>query len=129
MAEPALLHLAYDLEWLGCELEYYGHKHAMEAFPESGPTWDIFREKQRGVIATVDKTERALKDSVKFNPSRLVGVDFPIEDTLDSLAELLAAVEEIRQAAVFAVHELPTRVRNFCKSVEAYLAAADSMRR
>jgi len=127
MSEPALLQLAHDLEWLGCELEFYGHKHALEGFPEAGPTWDTFREKQRGVIATADKVERELKNSVRFNPTKLVGVEFPIGETLDTLTEVLGAVEEIKQAAVYAVHELPPRVRNFSKMVETYLVAVGTM--
>ena len=64
MAEPTILQLAQDLEWLGCEEEHYGHKHAMEGFPEAGPSWDTFREKQRGVLITADKIERELKNAV-----------------------------------------------------------------
>ncbi len=127
MSDPTLLKLARELEWLGCELEYYGHKHALEGFPEAGPTWDAFREKQRGVMATVDKIERELKNSVRFNPTRLVGVEYPIDETLDTLAEVLRAVEEIKQASAFAVHELPPRVRNFTKMIETYLLAVGSM--
>ena len=56
MLGPKLLQLAQDLEWLGCELEFIGHKHALEGFPESGPSWDQFREKQRGVLATANNT-------------------------------------------------------------------------
>jgi hypothetical protein len=89
MPEPRLLQLAQDLEWLGCELEYVGHKHALEGFPESGQTWDQFREKQRGVLATADKVERELKNFVRFNPTRLVGVEYPIAQSLDSITGLL----------------------------------------
>jgi len=123
MAEPTLLKRAQDLEWLGCELEYFGHKHALEGFPESGPTWDLFREKQRDVLATADKVERELKNFVRFNPTRLVGVEFPIAETLDSITNLLRAVETIKQAAAFAVSKLPPLVRNFTKMVEGYLQA------
>ncbi|MGD0008310.1 MAG: hypothetical protein ABSE93_07195 [Terriglobia bacterium] len=121
MAELTLLKLAQDLEWLGCELEYLGHKHALEGFPESEPAWDLFREKQRGVLATADKIERELKNFVRFNPTRLVGVEYPITETLDSITELLGTAESIKQAAAFAVHELPPLVRSFTKMVEGYL--------
>jgi len=123
MAEPTLLQLAQDLEWLGCELEYFGHKHALEGFPGSGPAWDLFREKQRGVLTTTDKIERELKNFVRFNPTRLVGVAYPITETLDSVTDLLATVEAIKQAAALAVHELPPLVRSFTKMVEHYLQA------
>jgi len=128
MAEPALLKLAQDLEWLGCELEYLGHKHAMEGFPESGPAWDLFCEKQRGVLATADKIERELKNFVRFNPTRLVGVEYPITEMLDSIAELLGTAETVKQTAAFAVHELPPLVRSFTKMVEGYLQPVGNTR-
>jgi hypothetical protein len=121
--EPPLLQLAQELEWLGCELEHYGHQHAMLGFPESGPSWDTFREKQRGVLVTADKIERELKNAIRYNPSPLVGVAFPLEETLDSIADLLGAVEEIKQCSVFAVHMIPSRVRAFTKMIEGYLQA------
>jgi hypothetical protein len=126
MAEPRLLQLAQDLEWLGCELEYVGHKHALEGFPQSGPVWDQFREKQRGVLATADKVERELKNFVRFNPTRLVGVEYPIAQTLNSITDLLGKAETIKQAAVCAVHKLPSLVRAFTKMVESYLQAVES---
>jgi len=121
MAELRLLHLAQDLEWLGCELEYFGHKHALEGFPESGPAWDLFREKQRGVLTTADKIERELKNFVRFDPARLVGVAYPIDETLESITGLLGNVETIKQAAAFAVQDLPPLVRNFTKMVQSHL--------
>jgi len=123
MAEPRLLQLAQELEWLGCELEYLGHKHALEGFPESGPAWDLFRERQRGVLATTDKVERELKNFVRFNPTRLVGVEYPISESLSSITALLARAETIKQAAALAVNELPPLVRGFTKMVEGYLQA------
>ena len=128
MAEPTLLQLAQELEWLGCELEYFGHKHALEGFPGSGHAWDLFREKQRGVLTTADKIERELKNFVRFNPTRLVGVQYPITETLDSITDLLATVETIKQAAALAVDELPPLVRSFTKIVERYLQAGASER-
>jgi hypothetical protein len=118
-----LLQLAQDLEWLGCELEHYGHLHAQEGFPESGPNWEAFLEKQRGVLTTADKIERELKTAVSFNPTALVGVEFPLDAALDAIGVQLAALAEIRQAAVFAVHELPTKVRAFTRMVDTYLRA------
>jgi hypothetical protein len=129
MAESTLLHLAQDLEWLGCELEYCGKKHAHEGFPESGPTWDAFLEKQRGVLTTADKIERELKGLVRFNPTKLVGVNFPLDAALDAISALLAAVDEIKQCSQFAVHELPAKVRGFTKMVSNYLGSEASVHR
>jgi len=125
MAEAKILGLAHDLEWLGCELEYVGHQHALEGFPESGPSWDLFCEKQRGVLATADKVERELKNFVRFNPTRLVGVEYPITRALDSITDLLGRAETIKQAATYSVHELPPLVRAFTKLVEACLEAIE----
>ena len=115
------MQLAQDLEWLGCELEHYGHEHAMLGFPQSGNIWDTFCEKQRGVLVTADKIERELKNLVRYNPSRLVGVDFPLDEALESIAALLGAVEEIKHGCVFAVQVIPSRVRAFTKMIEHYL--------
>jgi hypothetical protein len=128
MAELTLLQLAQELEWLGCELEYSGHKHALEGFPGSGAAWDSFCEKQRGVLTTTDKIERELKNLVRFNPTPLVGVEYPITETLDSITDLLGTVETIKQAAAFAVHEVPPLVRSFTKMVERHLQAVGNAR-
>src|SRR5690349_15636919 len=117
MIGNTLLQLAQDLEWLGCELEYIGHQHAVEGFPEEGPTWERFLDKQRGVLATTKKIERELKGAIRFNPTSLVGVDYPLEATLESIGELLAALEDIKQCALYSVQELPAKVRNFSRTV------------
>ncbi len=121
MEEPKLLQLARELEWLGVELEYVGQRHAQLGFPNSGEAWVVFLEKQRGVLTTANKIERELKEAVRFNPTALVGVEFPLQEALDSLTELLAAVEDIKETAVTAVHDLPTKVRAFTRMVGSYL--------
>jgi hypothetical protein len=118
-----LLQLAQDLEWLGCELEHYGHLHAQEGFPESGPNWQAFLEKRDGVLKTADKIERELKSAISFNPTALVGVEFPLDAALDAIGVQLSALEEIRQDAEYAVQELPTKVRTLTRMVQTYLNA------
>ena len=118
-----LLQLAQDLEWLGCELEHYGHLHAQEGFPESGPNWQAFLEKRDGVLKTADKIERELKSAISFNPTVLVGVEFPLDAALDAIGVQLSALEEIRQDAEYAVQELPTKVRTLTRMVQTYLNA------
>jgi hypothetical protein len=75
------------------------------------------------VLTTADKIERELRNAVRFNPARLVGVAYPLEEALDSIAVLLAIVEEIKQCAVFTVHGLPFKVRAFTKMIEAYISS------
>ena len=123
MAEPPLLQLAQDLEWLGCELEHYGHQHALLGYPESGPSWETFCEKQRGVLVTADKIERELKNAVRYNPYGLVGMEYPLDEALDSISALLGEVEEIKHCSVFAVHVIPSKVRAFTRMIVDYLHA------
>jgi len=123
MSEPLLLQLARDLEWLGCELEFQGKKHAHEGFPQAGPTWEEFIRMRQGVFATIEKVEREIKDSVKYNPTSLVGVNYPLGDALDAVGILIEALEDIRLATVASVHELPGKVRAFTKLVTMYLGA------
>ena len=115
------MQLAQDLEWLGCELEHYGHQHALLGYPQSGPIWESFCEKQRGVLVTANKVERQLKNVVRFNPSGLVGMEYPLKEALDSISALLEEVEEIKHCAVFAVQEIPAKVRAFTKMIVGYL--------
>jgi hypothetical protein len=122
MSEPVILKLARDLEWLGCELEYQGMKHAHEGFPEAGTTWEEFVRQRQGVLTTIEKLERELKSSVKYNPSSLVGVTYPIGEALDAIGIQIEALEDIRSSAVGAVHELPTKVRGFTQLVQMYLS-------
>jgi hypothetical protein len=123
-----MLQLAQELEWLGCELEWQGKKHALEGFPESGPTWEAFLQKQRGLLITASKIERELKGAVSYNPATLVGVEYPLEATLNAIGVQLQALEEIKHCAVYAVHELPARVRGFTRLVESYLAATGALK-
>ncbi len=127
VADPRILQLAYELEWLGCELEYYGQKHALQGFPNQGEAWAVFLEKQRGVLSTAEKIQRELKDAIRFNPQSLVGVDFPLQETLENLSELIAAVEDIKLTAVQAVQTLPTKVRAFTRMVNGYLETSTSI--
>ncbi len=123
MGSSNLLRLAQDLEWLGCELEFQGMKHANEGFPGMGPTWQNFTRMQKGVLVTIDKLERELKTSVTYNPTPLVGVQYPLEDALEAISVQLAALEDIRHCAAYAVHELPEKVRNFTRMVDGYVKA------
>ncbi len=115
--------LARDLEWLGCELEYEGKKHALEGFPEAGATWEKFLRQRQGVLATIEKLERELKNSVKYNPASLVGVNYPLGEALDAIGIQIEALEDIRRAAGESVQELPVKVRGFTRLVEMYVIA------
>ncbi len=115
MKDERLLQLAQQLEWLGCEAGFYARKN-------SGVAAETFLERQGELLATADKIERELKGAVRFNLTSLVGVDFPLEWALDSITDLLAGVEDIRQSALGAAQELPPKVRHFTRLVETYIS-------
>jgi hypothetical protein len=127
VGDPRILQLAYELEWLGCELEYYGQKHALQGFPNQGQVYAVFLDKQRGVLSTAEKIQRELKDAIRFNPQSLVGVEFPLQETIDNVGELMAAVEDIKLTAVNAVQHLPNKVRAFTRMVNGYLETRSSV--
>ena len=120
MKEDRLLQLAQQLEWLGCEASFRARR-------TGGLAAGAFLEKQAEVLATADKIERELKGAVCFNLTSLVGVEYPLDWTLDSIADLLAAVEDIRRSALGAIQELPPKVRRFTHQVERYLTSGAAL--
>lgn len=103
-----LLQLAQELDWQAMDLRRTGEGLI------SGPGADQAVEtRQRSVLATADKIQRELLSTVRFDPLRLVGVGGPIDETLDSLAELLVALDKIRQDAADGTSTLPSTVRSF----------------
>ncbi|MFB3923423.1 MAG: hypothetical protein ACE145_17010 [Terriglobia bacterium] len=127
MSTPTLLQLAQDLEWLGCELEYQGQKHAHEGFPGRGATWETFLHMRDGVEKTAEKVERELKASLSFNPTSVAGIEYPLEAAMDAIGVQLSALEDIKQTAESAVHDLPVKVRAFTRMVETYLRATGKL--
>lgn len=117
MSDERLVKLAQDLEWLGCEASFYSQK-------SNGMAAEMFLEKQRALMSTADKIERELKGAVRFNLKSLVGVEYPLDWTLDSITNLLAALEAIKQSAVHSADDLPPRVRQFSRMVDTYVQAA-----
>jgi hypothetical protein len=104
-----LLQLAQELDWQAMDLRHTCEAPASRSLPGS----EAVEIRQRNVLATVDKIQRELLASVRFDPLRLVGVGGAISDTLDSLAELLLALDKIRHAATGGVDRLPSTVRSF----------------
>lgn len=117
--EHGLMQLAQDLEWLSRRLRPMPDGDRSETL--HGPAEELLPENQRSIIATADKIARELLSTIRFDPTRLVGVGCPIEDTIDSMADLIAALEEIKQDAVAAPAELPVRVRAFNQMIAEYL--------
>jgi hypothetical protein len=102
-----LLQLGQELDWQALELR----RSDLEMEGPAGDQEPI-RDSQRRVIATADKIQRELLASVRFDPLRLVGVGGPIGATLDSVSELLVAIDAVRQNALTRANELPSSVRS-----------------
>jgi hypothetical protein len=117
MSDDRLLHLAQQLEWLGCDAGYFGKK-------QLGPEAEVLMEKQRAVISTAEKIERELRSAIRFNLSTLVGIDYPIEWSFESIGDMLSSVDDIKRSALDSVQELPPKVRRFTHQVQEYMGAS-----
>jgi hypothetical protein len=126
-----LLQLGQELEWQVLQLRRAGSEEHPPIAAEStfGPAIDdssagtaseTMLERQRAVIATADKIQRALLSTVRFDPLRLVGVGGPIADILDSVADLIVAIDEIRRDATSNIPALPSTVRSFQGLLRGY---------
>ena len=102
-----LLQLAQELDWQVLELRRFRYQEL-----ETDGLEELTAEQQNMVIATADKIQRELLGTVRFDPLRLVGVGGPISATLDSMGDLLLAIDEIRRDAATDVHSLPSAVRS-----------------
>ena len=103
--------LAQDLEWLSREAPYF-------ASSAPGPLGDSMVDKPHEILRTAEKLERQLKSAVRYNPNSLVGVDYPLESILDSIAELLKAIAEIKASALAADRDLPAKAKQFSRMIE-----------
>lgn len=115
MAEQRLLRLTQDLERLGTEECYYEQQ-------PPGAALGNFLEKQREVLITADKLMKELAGEIRFNPQRLMGIDYPLDDEIDSITHLLEGLEEIKRAAVHSVEELPAKMKMFAELLDGHLA-------
>ncbi|MGH9470023.1 MAG: hypothetical protein ACRD1N_06755 [Terriglobia bacterium] len=116
MAEQQLLQLAQVLERLGAEEWYYVKQPA-------GVALNNFLEKQREVLITAEKLSRELAFAIRFNPERLMGIDYPLDDEIESISELLEGLEEIKHAAVHSIEDLPSKTETFAKLLDGHLSS------
>jgi hypothetical protein len=124
-----LLQLGQELDWQVLQLRRAGPEasgNAEDEFglpaeePSSEALSEAIVERQRAVIATADKIQRELLATVRFDPLRLVGVGGPIAATLDSVADLIVAIDEIRRDASTNIGGLPSTVRSFQGLLRGY---------
>lgn len=114
MAQERLAQLAQELQVLGAEECYYNQQPI-------GPALHEFLEKQQQVLITAGKIERELAEEIRFNPSSLMGIEYPLEDEFNAITSLLAGLEEIKSAAVHSIGELPGKVQIFARLLEGHL--------
>lgn len=114
MAQQRLAQLAQELQVLGTEECYYNQQPV-------GPALNDFLEKQRQVLITAGKLERQLTEEIRFNPSSLMNIEYPLEDEFDSIGSLLAGLEEIKNAAVHSIGELPGKMQIFVRLLQSHL--------
>jgi len=110
MANP-ITQLAQDLEWLGREAPYF-------ATGTAGVDTALTVDKSHEILRTVEKLDRELKSAIRYNPRSLVGVDYPLEAILESVAELLAALDEIKSCALAADRDLPDKVKHLTRMID-----------
>jgi hypothetical protein len=124
-----LLQLGQELDWQVLQLRRAGSEASGKAEDEFGLPADdpssealseAIVERQRAVIATADKIQRELLATVRFDPLRLVGVGGPIAATLDSVGDLIVAIDEIRRDATTNIGGLPSTVRSFQGLLRGY---------
>lgn len=114
MAQERLTQLAQELQVLGAEECYYNQQPL-------GPALNEFLEKQQQVLITAGKLERQLAEEIRFNPSSLMGIEYPLDDEFNAITSLLARLEEIKSAAVHSVGELPGKVQLFTRLLEGHI--------
>ncbi|MGH9325148.1 MAG: hypothetical protein ACRD2B_00455 [Terriglobia bacterium] len=115
MAEQRLLQLTQDLKRLGTEECYFVQQ-------PPGAAIESFLEKQREVLITADKLIKELAGEVRFNPQRLLGIEYPLDSEIDSISQLLEGLEDIKEAAVDAVEDLPVKTHIFAELLDGHLA-------
>jgi hypothetical protein len=114
MATGRLIQLAQDLERLVHEEQYIRRRHLSSSLAE-------FMEKQREVGSTVSKLERELSGEVRFNPSPLIGIEYPIDEALETLSVLLTQLEDIRSCAGQSGPQLSEKVGDFKRKLTAFV--------
>jgi len=112
-----LLQLAQELQWQTLQVQRAGGAEAIGLRIEAGEPLEARRD---AVLATTDKIQRELLSTVRFDPLRLVGVGGPIDATLDTLGDLLVALDEIRRSTVTDAGTLPASVRSFQGMLQSY---------
>ena len=118
-----ILQLGQELQWQVMKLQRAGLAPPAEfdaLFPPEPDSAASDDERRQAVIMTADKIQRELLGTVRFDPLRLVGVGGPIDELLDSVVNLLVAIDGIRQDAASNPNGLPSAVRSFQGMLERY---------
>ncbi|MGH9407522.1 MAG: hypothetical protein ACRD3D_17010 [Terriglobia bacterium] len=114
MAQYRLLQLAQELERLGSEERFYYQQAASNALQE-------FLVKQQELLITAEKLQHELAGEIRYNPARLMGIEYPFDEELEAISGLMAGVEEIKRSAVHSVDELPVKTEMLARSLHERL--------
>lgn len=110
MPQDRLLHLAMELERLSSEECFYYQQPRAAGLQQ-------FLNKQQELLVIADKLQRQLADEVRYNPARLMDMEYPFDEELEKISGLMAGVEEIKQSAVESVDELPAKTELLSRSL------------
>ncbi|MGH9378831.1 MAG: hypothetical protein ACRD1I_08530 [Terriglobia bacterium] len=114
MPQTRLLHLAQELERLSSEECFYYQQPRASGLHQ-------FLNKQQELLTTADKLQRELAGEIRYNPSRLMGIEYPIDEDLETISDLMAGVEEIKRSAVDSIDELPARTELLSRNLRGRL--------
>lgn len=114
MGQDRLMHLAQELERLGTEECFYYQQ-------ATGPAIRQFLSKQQELLITAEKMQRELAAEIRYNPARLMGIDYPIAEELEAISGMMAGLEEIKVSAVDSVDELPARTEMLSRVLQGRL--------
>lgn len=120
MPQPRLLHLARELERLSSEECFY-----YQQAPAAG--LQRFLSTQQELLTTADKLQRELAGEISYNPARLMDMEYPFDEELDAISDLMVGVEEIKHSAVDSIDELPAKAELLSRNLRGRLNVALSM--
>ncbi|HEV2501015.1 MAG TPA: hypothetical protein VGY31_15710 [Terriglobia bacterium] len=120
MPQTRLLHLARELERLSSEECFF-----YQQTPASG--LQQFLNTQRELLTTADKLQRELAGEISYNPARLMDMEYPFDEELETISGLMAGVEEIKHSAVDSIDELPAKTELLSRSLRGHLTVVSSV--
>lgn len=117
MPQPRLLHLARELERLSSEECFYYQQAPSDGLQQ-------FLSTQQELLTTADKLQRELAGEIRYNPARLMDMEYPFDEELDAISNLMVGVEEVKHSAVDSIDELPQKAELLSRNLRGRLNMA-----